>query len=66
MSDIDNPFLEEGAVSQYPLEILIDQNLRKDGIVKPLGNWPEAHILRLQEIVESEIKSRKETRPFWV
>ena len=40
------------------IEILVDQNLRKDGIVKPLKEWPDAHILHLSEILEIELKSR--------
>lgn len=60
MSGAENPFLENDMVAQYPIEILIDQNLRKDGIVKPLDQWPGAHILRLHEIVITEIRNREE------
>ncbi len=41
------------------IEILVDQNLRKDGIVKPLREWPTAHLLHLVELVNEEIDARE-------
>lgn len=46
--------------------VLIDQNLRDDGIVKPLDEWPDAHLMHLRDMVIKEMKARKESRPFWV
>jgi len=57
MSGKENPFLNE-SLANYPLEILVDQNLREDGIVKDFGNWPTAHLLHLFEILTEELKDR--------
>ena len=46
------------ALSQ--IEVLFDQNLRKyDRIVKPLREWPTAHLLHLVELVNEEIDARE-------
>ena len=49
-------------VAYSHIEILIDQNLRKDGIVKPLKEWPSAHLLHLYEILMAEVDSREELK----
>ena len=45
-------------IARYPLEVLICENLRGDGIVKPFEQWPTAHLLHLEELCQQEIKSR--------
>lgn len=48
----------EKYVSNYPLEILVDQNSRKDGVIKDFKDWPTAYLLRLQELLEAELYGR--------
>lgn len=40
------------------IEILVDKNLRDDGIVKSLCDWPDGYLLHLEELVKIEIKRR--------
>ena len=56
--------IDEIALSH--IEVLIDENMRKDGVVKPLKQWPTAHLIHLMEMLKEEMVSREETRPFWV
>lgn len=58
MTHKENPFLDKDQVGKYPLEILVDQNLRKDGIIQPLDRWPTAHLLHLQELLNEELDQR--------
>lgn len=66
MTGQKNQFLENGVVGPLPLEMIIEQNLRDDGIVKPLDKWPIEHIKLLHNLVKKELSARKETRPVWV
>ena len=53
-----NPFLNNDQITKYPLEVLVDQNLRKDGIIQKFEKWPTAHLIHMLELLQSEINKR--------
>jgi len=58
MSGKKNPTLNYDQIARYPLEVLVDQNLREDGIIKSFEKWPTAHLVHLSELLQSEIDKR--------